>query len=88
MSRSLVYVTARQSGNPLGYNQVVDESDGTLPYASVDPVEIRMLLEDDGITEILFDADGNGSMVLIPVVWIGDGAPLEGSARVFSLISR
>jgi hypothetical protein len=54
-----------------------------------DPEEMRRILSDDyGMTTILFDLDGNGTMRQIPVEWIGDGERIEGSERALALIEE
>jgi hypothetical protein len=50
------------------------------------PESISEWLIDKGITEIAFDADGNGSMVNIPTSWINDGEKMFLSKRVLSLV--
>ncbi len=49
--------------------------------------EIREYLSERAIGSVEYDADGNGSHVRIPVVWIGDGGPLHCSPRCLALIA-
>lgn len=77
----LNYVSNSIDGGP----KLIDETGETV-FKSDYPEDILDFCVENGITEVTFDADGNGSDVLIPVQWIGDGEPLELSKRVLNLI--
>jgi hypothetical protein len=61
---------------------------GALELTSDYPDNIRDYLDERGVTRVTLDADGNGSLVAIPVSWIADGKPLEMSGRVLKLLHR
>ena len=73
--------------NTQGYGapRIVNDASGTL-FSSDYPQDIREWLARRGERVVLLDCDGQGSMRPIPVGWIGDGEPLEGSQRCLELI--
>lgn len=59
---------------------------GTAVASYSDPDSVRNHLQSSGEAAVEIDGDGNGSLVVIPVEWIGDGERLIGSDRVLSRI--
>jgi hypothetical protein len=55
-------------------------------YATEYPDNIKKYLKSLHIAQVLFDVDGQGTMRNIPVGWIGDGKPIEGSDRALKLV--
>jgi hypothetical protein len=77
----LTYISNSISGGP----KLINEAGETIcksDYAE----DCRTHCEEAGIETVEFDADGNGSIVSLPVEWIGDGEKLENSPRVLALV--
>lgn len=66
---------------------VVFDDDGHEAFRDDYVENVREWLESRKISSVEYDADGNGSIVLIPTEWIGDGSPLHMSRRCLDLIS-
>ena len=70
--------------------EIYADDQGTLIGMHDDPDRVRAHLHDLGVDvendTVSIDGDGNGSMVAVPISWIGDGEPLVGSSRVMDLI--
>lgn len=81
-----------QSNNqdPSGRWTIYADGQGTVVGRYSDPDDVRGHLHDLGIDvendTVTIDGDGNGSIVEVPISWIGDGEKLIGSKRVLDRI--
>ena len=75
---------------PSGKWTIYADDQGTVVGRHEDPDDVRGHLCDLGLDvetdTVTIDGDGNGSIVEIPIAWIGDGEELVGSKRVMDLI--
>lgn len=66
------------------------DDQGTIVGRYDNPEDVRGHFHDIGLDvetdTVTIDGDGNGSIVSIPISWIGDGEKLVGSKRVMDLI--
>ena len=66
------------------------DDQGTVVGRYGNPDDVRAHFHDIGLDvetdTVTIDGDGNGSIVAIPIAWIGDGENLIGSKRVMDLI--
>lgn len=74
--------------NPSGQWTIYADENGTVVGRYCDPNDVRAHLSDIGLDVVTIDGDGNGSIVEIPIAWIGDGEPLVGSKRVCDRIGE
>jgi len=84
MSNQYIVVTNEYSAS--GKWEIFADEIGTRVGSYESPDDVRGHLCDIDVDYVSIDADGNGSIVTIPVDWIGDGEKLVGSHRVLSLI--
>lgn len=75
---------------PSGKWTIYADDQGTIVGRYDNPEDVRNHLHDIGLDvetdTVTIDGDGNGSIVEIPIAWIGDGGKLIGSKRVIELI--
>lgn len=76
--------------NPSGKWEIYADENGTKVGSYSCPHDVRGHFHDLGLDvetdTVTVDGDGNGSIVEIPISWIGDGEKLIGSKRVMDLI--
>ena len=76
---------------PSGKWTIYADDQGTVVGQHDNPDDVRGHFHDIGLDvetdTVTIDADGNGSIVEIPIAWIGDGEPLVGSRRVLDRIA-
>lgn len=77
-------ITNQYSGS--GKWEIHADDQGTRIGTYDSPDDVRSHLCELGLFKVSIDADGNGSIVEIPIEWIGDGDSLVGSERVLALI--
>ena len=71
---------------PSGKWTIYADDQGTVVGRYDNPDDVRGHFHDIGLDTVTIDGDGNGSIVEIPIAWIGDGEKLVGSKRVLNLI--
>jgi hypothetical protein len=79
--KKLTYISNSIDGGP----RLIDEA-GNIVYSTDYAADCRTYCQERGIDTVEFDADGNGSVVNLPVEWIGGGERLENSLRVLALM--
>lgn len=77
---------------PSGKWAIYADDQGTKVGSYESPDDVRGHFHDLGLDvetdTVTVDGDGNGSIVSIPISWIGDGEKLIGSKRVLDLIGK
>jgi hypothetical protein len=75
---------------PSGKWTIYADDQGTIVGRYDNPEDVRGHFHDLGLDvdndTVTIDGDGNGSIVEIPIAWIGDGEKLVGSKRVMDLL--